>query len=259
MHSLVLIKIGGGLITDKSTPFSLKEEVMGEVAKNILAAAREYPQVHFLLGNGGGSFGHTVAKKYSGKEVTPKSMSEIHHSVVDLNARFVDVLIKESVPAFSVGPASFIVADNSVPRLLSNEAVRVLLERGVMPVVYGDMVSDTRTVGSIVSTEQILYLLADTLRPFFEQLTVLYLGDYEGVLKQDGTVLKEISLDFFSTHEHIVTPSLHDDVTGGMRHKVEEAFKMAKIAARVYIGSGFDESVIVDILSGKDRGTRIVV
>ena len=54
------MKLGGGLLTDKSKPFSLREDVIDSAIQQIIESGKKTILIH-----GGGSFGHPLAKKYS--------------------------------------------------------------------------------------------------------------------------------------------------------------------------------------------------
>ena len=60
MKDLILIKIGGSLITDKTKPYTTRPEVIKRIAKEIKEAVSE-KDVNLIIGHGAGSFGHQSA------------------------------------------------------------------------------------------------------------------------------------------------------------------------------------------------------
>jgi len=63
MENLILIKLGGSLITDKTKPFTPKEAVIRRLGREIKETLRSFPG-RIIIGHGSGSFGHIVAAKY---------------------------------------------------------------------------------------------------------------------------------------------------------------------------------------------------
>lgn len=98
---LVLVKLGGSLITDKSTPF---------VSRQIIA-------------HGSGSFGHVVATKYQTAEgiVNDKSLEglpKVANAAVQIHRIVMECLLKAGLPVVSFAPSSLIMAEER--RLASN-------------------------------------------------------------------------------------------------------------------------------------------
>ena len=57
---ILLLKLGGSLLTDKNKPFFIREEVVKSTIQQIINANEKVILIH-----GGGSFGHPLAKKYN--------------------------------------------------------------------------------------------------------------------------------------------------------------------------------------------------
>ncbi|MED5499114.1 MAG: hypothetical protein VX845_05490, partial [Candidatus Thermoplasmatota archaeon] len=60
MPPVVVVKLGGGLITEKASMTTVHEERLNRLAREIAAAARQ--GVRVLVVHGAGSFGHLRAK-----------------------------------------------------------------------------------------------------------------------------------------------------------------------------------------------------
>ena len=60
---LILLKLGGSLITDKTKPYTANIPVIKRLAREI-HEAREEKDINLIVGHGGGSFPHVSAKKY---------------------------------------------------------------------------------------------------------------------------------------------------------------------------------------------------
>ena len=59
ISEVIILKLGGSLLTDKETPLSIREEVLERSIKQIIESKKSIILIH-----GGGSFGHPTAKKY---------------------------------------------------------------------------------------------------------------------------------------------------------------------------------------------------
>ena len=62
--SLVLLKLGGSLITDKEKPRTPRLNLIKRISQEIAEFIQENPHSSLLLGHGSGSFGHYSGKKH---------------------------------------------------------------------------------------------------------------------------------------------------------------------------------------------------
>ena len=65
---LIIIKIGGSVITDKNKEFTTRPDNIRKIAREIKQAIDSNPNLKIILGHGAGSFGHVLAKKYQTNE-----------------------------------------------------------------------------------------------------------------------------------------------------------------------------------------------
>jgi isopentenyl phosphate kinase len=123
-----------------------------------------------------------------------------------------------------------------------------MLMLGMVPVIHGDVVMDLSRGACIVSGDQLVRYLAIALKINRVGLAT----DVPGVLKGEQ-VVPEISRNMIPSLQ--IGNSLHTDVTGGMRGKIDELLGLASAG----IGSDiFHVSRIGDFLAGTDHGgTRI--
>ena len=68
MRELVFLKLGGSLITDKTKPYTVRMDKLGDLANQVARALQTHPDLLLILGHGSGSFGHTAAKKYGTRD-----------------------------------------------------------------------------------------------------------------------------------------------------------------------------------------------
>ncbi len=118
MSELILVKLGGSLITDKSKPYTLREGVLSRLAREIHEARKENPNLRIIVGHGGGSFPHVSAKKYETQKgiINEKSwegFAKVADDAARLNRLVVKALIEAGENAVSIPPSSGAICRNS--------------------------------------------------------------------------------------------------------------------------------------------------
>lgn len=232
MKDLILIKLGGSLITNKKKAFTPRLSVIKRLCREIynLTKKKNYT---IIVGHGGGSFPHHPAKKYQthkgliGRD-SAKGISEVQDAASRLNRIVVGELIRSGVNAISFSPSSFLVTEDGEIKTAFLDSFLQSLKLKMLPVVYGDVTFDTKKGCNILSTEKILNYLALELRSSYKSVKIIYVGMTDGVYDEGGKTIKEITQYKFNRLKHKISGSEGIDVTGGMLHKVEEALKVAK-------------------------------
>src|SRR5688572_13632546 len=154
MDELVLLKLGGSLITDKSIPYTPRFDKLAELAADISAALRTHPELSLVLGHGSGSFGHTAAKEYrtrdgvSGRGESQtrlywRGFSEVWFQASALNRFVIDSLHASEVPYVAFAPVSAVTASDGRVSGWDLTPLKAALRAGMVPVVYGDVIFDT--------------------------------------------------------------------------------------------------------------------
>lgn len=227
MKPIVFIKLGGSLITDKEIPYHARRSVIQSLAFQLQEIIAEKKELSFIVGNGAGSFGHCPAKEYqvaSGADTDQKifGFCKVQHSVATLNRIVMDQLVKDGVHALSIHPSSIMVSDKGVPHMFA-ESIFGILNLGILPVVYGDIVYDSSYGCKIFSTEDIFSILIKTcIQKHISVYSTVHLGIVDGVLDENGRVIKRIThSNYPSIQKNLFTPKGYD-VTGGMKHGVRE-------------------------------------
>jgi isopentenyl phosphate kinase len=232
--NLIFLKIGGSLIT-KKRPFTLNLRKIREIAKEIVNLRKKY-KIKFLIGNGAGSFAHVSAKKFKTKEGYIHQKSKIGHCIVQddastLNRILVKELIRAGERAISVQPSAFLLTQNGKIKSFFIDPIKNYLKNDLVPVVFGDVVCDTKKGCQILSTEQIFKFLAKKLNP----KKIIFLSNVEGVLDERGKVISEITKKDFLKIKKYLKGADKIDVTGGMIHKVKEALGMVEGKREIFI------------------------
>ena len=121
---MILIKLGGSVITDKSQYKKFNQEQASRLCREIAESGRSVMIVH-----GAGSFGHVLAKKYSIQnglvdfgQVAAAAM--VHHDAMELGALMTSELMKVGIPAASVAPGNCFVMEDGKLIATDTEAIR---------------------------------------------------------------------------------------------------------------------------------------
>jgi isopentenyl phosphate kinase len=219
---LTFLKLGGSLITDKNTPRAIRTELLARLMREIAEARAAQPELRIVMGHGSGSFGHVEAKRYGTRAGVHSRADWDHFAEVQwvaglLNRRVVDAAREAGLPIFNCPPSASAVCEDGRLVSLAVEPIRAAVERGLIPLVYGDVAADTVRGGTIISTEDEFRLIAPHLRPE----RILLAGIEPGVLTRwpDGEVIPEITSAMPLGQ---IGGSHAADVTGGMESKVRE-------------------------------------
>ncbi|MHA1838400.1 MAG: isopentenyl phosphate kinase [Candidatus Ranarchaeia archaeon] len=232
-----IIKLGGSVITDKNRPFKVNMSRLRFLIKEI--AQIKHP---FILLHGGGSFGHPLAKKYnltlgyqSKEQVIGLGIT--HEAMVKLNHIIINFMHEAEMPAMSFAPSSLFITEGGRIKKAYLQPVQESLKLGVNPVLFGDVVFDSKTGFSILSGDQLLSFLAakfNSERLFIGTDTD---GIYTGEPKTERNVklVPSISTANIDSIMAGVTESTSIDVTGGMRTKILELLSIAKPRREIII------------------------
>lgn len=260
---VVLIKIGGSLITEKGGSSEAREGIIRRLAAE-LAGAWPGTASRVVLGHGSGSFGHPPAAEHdlragarSAEE--RRAVSHTQDRAARLHRRVVAALCGEGLPPFSVVPSSAAVAEDGEISTWGTEPLVRALEEGYLPVVYGDVLLDRHRGATIASTERLFLQLASALPAAgWRVRRALWLGTTEGVYGRDGRTLPCLDPADDGAIPEAVGGARETDVTGGMRHRVETALRMASSGVSSWIGDGRRAGALARALAGTaEGGTRV--
>jgi len=262
-QQMILLKIGGGVITDKTVQYGLREEVLNRLAQEIGEAWTKLGEMKLIIGNGAGSFAHYSAHKYRTNEgfVDENSrvgMGWVRWDAVKLNQIVFEQLLTSKVPVFSLSPSSLMSVKNGKTKNIFAEPVEDLLTNGMVPLVYGDVMIDQSRGSIIYSTEKVFDELAKYFAKEYE-VRVIHISAEEGVYKKGkASIYKEINKDNFADVKEHLGGSNGVDVSGGMLHKVEECLILSEIGIKSQIVSGMIPGRVREAIIGKNVvGTAI--
>ena len=259
--SLIFVKLGGSLITDKRESQSFRAEVTRTVAEEIAVALKANPDLQLIIGHGGGSYGHVAAARHGtvkGVHTAEewRGFAEVALAMRDLNLQVLHNLFDAGVPAFPIQPSASLVSDGGQPQHMDVGAIQLALDHSLVPLVHGDVAFDTQLGGTIISTETIFSFLAHYLRPD----EILLLGEVDGVLDADGAIIPHLHPGNVAEFEATLRGSHGKDVTGGMASKVRDMLKLVSAlpGLEIRIMGGTIPGQVVDSLTDRpSSGTRI--
>jgi isopentenyl phosphate kinase len=223
---MIIIKLGGSVITDKSQYRKFNRERVSDLCRQIKDSGLDVLVVH-----GAGSFGHVLAKQYGlqngfSSEGQIMAAAQVQYDTRDLSQMVVREMIDAGIPAVSVAPGSCFVMDGG--RLMANdtEAIERLCRLGIMPVTFGDVVTDRSKGFGICSGDQLMEVLAD----LFDVKKAIFVSDIDGLYTADPKKDKKARLlgcVDLETLQKIKSESSVDDVTGGVVSKMEAMLRMS--------------------------------
>jgi isopentenyl phosphate kinase len=223
---MIIIKLGGSVITDKSQYRKFNRERVSKLCREIKASGLDVLVVH-----GAGSFGHVLAKQYGlqngfSSDGQIMAVAQVQYDTRDLSQMVVREMIEAGIPAVSVAPGSCFVMDGGRLIATDTEAIERLQRLGIMPVTFGDVVTDRSKGFGICSGDQLMEVLAG----LFDIRKVVFVSDIDGLYTADpkkdrkARLLGRVDLE---TLQKIKSESSVDDVTGGVLSKMEAMLRMS--------------------------------
>lgn len=255
---LILIKLGGSVITDKSSPRTMRDDILKRLVEEIQEFRHESHDVKLIVGHGQGSFAHIPAKKYQTKMGFINDQSRYGMAVTQFWAGqthqlVLQAMIDQQISAVSFRVASSAVANNSKTQSWSPESLFENLQNGLLPVTCGDVLPDSEKGCTIWSTETILEKIAESAPDFdFEVTKIIHVTDVDGVLDTDNKTIAKISKKNLPQVKKAIFDNNNPDVTGGMLHKIESCLALTKIGIESAIISGFVAKNLYNCLLGKN-------
>lgn len=215
------------MITDKTRPETVRLDVLEQIAREIQRARIEAPDLRLLLGHGSGSFGHAAAHRHGTRTGVAGAagwlgFAEVADAAARLNRLVVRALLDAGVPVWAIQPSAGAWSTDGEIACWRPEIPEMALNRGVAPLIYGDVMVDTVRGGTIFSTEELFSWLATRLRP----VRIILAGTVDGVFSADplahpgATPWAEITPDDLPALRRSLGASHGIDVTGGMLSKV---------------------------------------
>ena len=237
---MILIKIGGSVITNKEKPLSSREKTIENLSKSLKKINESIILVH-----GGGSYGHYWSIKYNmhtkEKKYDLRGVAIVKNSMIELNKNILTSMLKNKLNPYCIPPTDFMFGNKPITKKIKE--IEKIAKTGLIPVTYGDALWYGQKKTYILSGDKIMTHLAKILKP---RLCIF-------ALNEDGLYsdLKIKKLIYELQGERPTISKNKMDVTGGMTRKVEEASKIAKMGLNVFFVNGNKPERIVKAVKNR--------
>ena len=247
-----ILKLGGSVLTKKH---GFMEADTASIAKLAAIVGKAYKAGvrDLIIVHGAGSFGHAPVIKYKlNNGVRTKKQTWAcaltHSACSHFSSHVTDALIKAGVPAMSVPPADIARSRNRRIVFMDKKVVLGHIKSGYVPVLFGDMIPDSKLGCSVCSGDQIVSYFGK------HASRVIMATNVDGVLVH-GKVVPHITRKNFAEVKRHLHCSGAPDVTGGMEGKIRE---IMKCRAPAYIVNAKKPARVLALLLGKKAiSTRI--
>ncbi|MBG0771102.1 MAG: isopentenyl phosphate kinase family protein [Anaerolineaceae bacterium] len=263
VRELVLLKLGGSLITVKSQLLTAREDIIQQLAQEVAAYHAVHPEVQLILGHGSGSFGHAVASHYQTQKGVHspqewQGFAEVWAAAHQLNQIVIRHFAAAGLPVVTFPPSAGIIADQGKLVSWDLTPLQTALSHDLIPVVLGDVIFDQSLGGTIFSTEKVFQHLARILKPTRILLAGIEKGVYQSSDRPDQ-IIETIKPGNLAKISQQVSGSHQVDVTGGMETKVGLMVDLVRENPRlmVRIFSAETPGSLRDALEGAKLGTLI--
>ena len=132
---MILIKLGGSIITNKEKPLSARKRTIDNLSKSLRKINESIIVVH-----GGGSYGHYWSVKYNmhtkEKRYDPKGVAIVKNSMIELNKIILDSLLKNKLNPYCLPPTDFMSGNKPITKKIKE--IEKIAKSGLIPVTYGD-------------------------------------------------------------------------------------------------------------------------
>lgn len=245
-ETMKILKLGGSAITDKKGYRKARPAAIRGLAEAVARIWKKGMR-DLILVHGAGSFGHALVIKHGlqgGVKNTAQKLgyADTHAACSELSQMLVKELIANGAPAISIPPAAILVLKDKRISSFNTKLVNDYLDSGYLPVLYGDMAPDSVLGGYPCSGDQIVSYLGKGAD------MIVLASDVDGVLDDKNKIIPSISrsnLQEVSAH----LKHTENDVTGGMRGKIEELLGLGTIS---YIVNAKKPERVISLFEGKE-------
>jgi len=262
MPTRLVIKMGGGLVSDKNSMKKFEPGAVREVVDALFSVSEM--GVPTVIVHGAGSFGHLLAKKWGIAEGVNGEISdrqweavrEIRSDMRELNGLISEVFENNGIKCSCHPPSDW--AMGTGPIFKGDVSIFDVEAGEPMPITFGDVVdTDDGKEFGILSGDDLMLRLSCELDVSH---CIFLIGDAEGVLsgppgEEGSTLINELRSHTQMKGEH----AADIDVTGGISLKVDRALEISKDVEEVWIIDGRKPERILELLTtGKTTGTKIL-
>lgn len=238
---LIILKLGGSLLTDKNEPFSIRNEILEQSVNEIVKSKKKVIIVH-----GGGSFGHPIAKEYGisggfNKEIENQfyGLAKTHEAMVKLNSIVISCFLEKNYPVIPIEPYSIFMKESK--GIIANNlgVIESTLKMGITPILFGDIILDKEKIFSIISGDLIILELCKRIQKFSIS-KVIFAIDKDGIFIEENGNIEFLDEATTTQIDGLNLASLDKkiDVTGGIRSKLKVIKEIGELNVPVQVLNG---------------------
>ena len=255
---MIIVKLGGSVITEKSKIETFKQETMDNLSAQIKKSGEKIILIH-----GAGSFGHILAKKYKLNEGFHSEnqmigFAETQEKVQVLNKLVLKSLNNHKIIAVSISPHDFLELNNHKLDSIDYSFFEKCLDNDLVPVSFGDVVLDKKLKFSICSGDLLILALAKHFKPE----KVVFAVDEDGLYDKNPKINKDAEFidkaSFKDLEKFSAKLDSHADVTGGMKGKIDAIKNISKLGIDVILVNGNKDECLYKSLVGEEVKKTIV-
>ena len=267
MESLIIIKLGGGLITKKNQLCTPQINIIRNLAKSIHHLVKMNKRV--IIVHGAGSFGHLKSKSWKlheGRtdekfhfegELTSQieAVKSVREDMINLNELVSNEFNKLGMSTISHSPHTW--ASETGPDFVG-DLHRFKMEEDSIHITHGDVVDcKGPTEFGILSGDDICYRLSVELNASH---MIFAMGGADGVMTLPPENPQSKLIPLWTPEKQFQGQHLSDiDVTGGIYLKLNVAEKISQHVPMVWIIDGeFPERIGELVENGQTYGTRVI-
>lgn len=255
---MYLIKLGGSVITEKSTTATFRSSIMDDLSAQIARSGKDVLLVH-----GAGSFGHVLAKEYElvhgfSSDKQRYGFAATQAMVQTLNSYVLSSLHKHHLPAVSLPPHAMLQLKNQEIETSNMDFFKAYMKQGFLPVTYGDVALDEKIGFSICSGDLLMLLLAEEFHPE----KVIFVMDEDGLYSKnpkkfaDAEFLECIQQDEIDSLQTSLDE--HADVTKGMAGKLQTIKKISSLQSDTVLVNGLVSNRLYEVLTDQSSVCTVV-
>jgi isopentenyl phosphate kinase len=263
MVAKVVMKLGGGLITDKSSFKTPKIEIIDSISKEISKMISKGHSVTII--HGAGSFGHLLAKEWSlssglKPEISKQqweAVERVRSDMLELCECVTSSLNRHGIECEVFPPSEW--ASETGSDFNGDLGMFERIPVGTVPITFGDVVK----VGGdaefgILSGDDLMARLSLELPAISH--CIFLLGDVDGMMDRPPNVKGSKLMPIWDAGKDIETSHNTDqDVTGGIVLKATRASQISKGVDEVWFVNGNHPERISQLIEeGRTIGTKIL-
>ncbi|MHA1720701.1 MAG: isopentenyl phosphate kinase [Promethearchaeota archaeon] len=262
---VIIIKLGGSILTDKNKPYSFKKEVFQNLISDISKHYHSSNSPKLIIVHGAGSFGHPIAKNYSIQKGLNQNiqnqifgLTKTHQSVKKLNMKIVDGFSSQDIPALSLTTSSVFFQGEKGIKFIGIDHIISLLELDIIPILFGDIILHFKKNFSIISGDRVIYEICKSFSNIpnvkYQIDKIIFCFDQDGIIilnnEKESKVIQNInSKDLNQLSLKNIKESI--DVTGDIKGKLEEIKKICALGIPVQLINGKREKLLIKALKNE--------